>query len=90
MQDTVKTPLRHLIIVGTCRYLNKEGQSVAAAWNDDKKSLVVLNSFIQVVEIGETKIKRIFKSKINNIALARIISDKGRYLAYCLIPLVGY
>ena len=44
------------------KYLTQQGQ-VAAAWNDDKKSLVILNSFIQVVEIGETKIIRIFKSK---------------------------
>ena len=44
-------------------YLTWRGQ-VAAAWNDDKESLVVLNSFIQAVEIGETNIIRIFKSKI--------------------------
>ena len=48
------------------KYLTKDSQNVAAAWNDDKKRLVVLSSFIQVVsvEIGETKIIQIFKSKI--------------------------
>ena len=73
-------------------YWSGDRQNVAAAQNDNKKRDVVLNSFIQDVDIefGETKITRIFKSKNKNIALATIISDKGRYLPYCLIPLVGY
>ena len=45
------------------KYLSYPGR-LAAAKNDDKESLDFLKALIQVVEFGEKKNQRIFKSKV--------------------------